>query len=441
MTLQKGCGTRKEIESLQLVRLRKLLAELAGANPFYTERLRAAEVDAGLGSLDEFSRAMPFTLKRELVEDQRLHPPYGTNLTYSLNRYTRLSQTSATSGSPLRWLDTPEGWNWMLQCWIRIYEACAVAPRDRIFFAFSFAPFLGFWTAFEAAAQLGCLCIPGGGMGSAARLRVMQENQATVLCCTPTYSLRLAEVAESQGIDLKDFEIEKIIVAGEPGGCIPAIRGRIETLWNGARVYDHHGMTEVGPVSYPCPQVRDRLHVLESEYLPETVDPQSGQPIEAGAEGELVLTNLGRPGSPLLRYRTGDLVRTSPSQVCACGSQEMSLEGGILSRTDDMVIIRGVNVHPSAVEELVREDRRILEFRALVDTRPALPELSLEIEPLPRCEDPETIAGQLQERLRKAFGLRIPVSVVACGSLPRFELKARRWIKRKADDGESGPEC
>lgn len=119
----------------------------------------------------------------------------------------------------------------------------------------------------------------------------------------------------------------------------------------------------------------------------------------------------------------------------------MSLEGGILSRTDDMVIIRGVNVHPSAVEELVREDRRILEYRVQVDTRPALPELSLEIEPFSRCEDPKTLAGQLQERLRKAFGLRIPVSVVACGSLPRFELKARRWIKRKAGDGESGPEC
>ncbi|HUG44151.1 MAG TPA: phenylacetate--CoA ligase family protein, partial [Acidobacteriota bacterium] len=367
MTLQKGRGTREEIERHQLARLRELLSELAGANRFYSARLHAAGIDGALKSLDDFRRAMPFTLKRELVEDQRLHPPYGTNLTYSLDRYTRLCQTSATSGSPLRWLDTPQGWNWMLQCWLRIFAACGVTARDRIFFAFSFAPFLGFWTAFEAAVQMGCLCIPGGGMGSAARLRMIYENQATVLCCTPTYSLRLAEVAESEGVDLRDFAVSKIIVAGEPGGSIPAVRARIETVWPAARVFDHHGLTEIGPVSFPCSQVRDRLHILESEHLPEAIDPRSGQPAGAGAEGELVLTNLGRPGSPLLRYRTGDLIKVLPSQTCACGSREMALQGGVLARTDDMVIVRGVNVYPSAVEEVVRRERQIVEFRAEVD--------------------------------------------------------------------------
>src|SRR5690606_6571809 len=158
-----------------------------------------------------------------------------------------------------------------------------VGRGDRVFFAFSFGPFLGFWTAFEAALSIGCLCLPGGGMTSVARLQSLVEQEATVLCCTPTYALHLAEVRRRHGMDPASFRIRRIIVAGEPGGSVPAIRESIESAWPGARVFDHHGMTEVGPVSYECPMEPRGLHVIECSYVAEKVDPATGGPRAPGA--------------------------------------------------------------------------------------------------------------------------------------------------------------
>lgn len=317
----------------------------------------------------------------------------------------------------------------MLNCWVQVFEAAGITDEDRLFFAFSFAPFLGFWTAFEAAVSLGCLCIPGGGLSSAARLAMMMDNGVTVLCCTPTYALRLAEVAREEEADLTRTEVKKILVAGEPGGSVPNVRSKIETLWGGARVLDHHGMTEIGPVSYQCPNRSDVLHILESDYIAELIDPQSGQPTDPGQTGELVLTNLGRLGSPLLRYRTGDLVKMAPGQPCECGSYEVALQGGILGRTDDMVTVRGVNLYPSAVDEVVRAYDEVGEYRVVIRTQRELAELTLEVEPSSNNLDPAKLADRLRKRLEKAFALRISASIVPSGSLPRFEMKARRWVR------------
>ena len=184
--------------SSQLEKLRALLAAITPGNRFQTARLAAAGVDAGVQSLAEFSARMPFTTKAELVADQAANPPHGSNLTFPIERYSRFCQTSGTTARPLVILDTAESWDWLLGNWEHIYRAAGLAPRDRIYFAFSFGPFLGFWTAFEAAAKLGFLCLPGGGLGSAARLRALIEQRATVLCCTPTYALHLGAVAEAE---------------------------------------------------------------------------------------------------------------------------------------------------------------------------------------------------------------------------------------------------
>src|SRR5947207_7929412 len=175
--------------------------------------------------------------------------------------------------APLRWLDTAESWNGMLGSWEQVLRVAGVARADRILFAFSFGPFIGFWLAFESAARLGCLCVPGGGLGSVARLAAILENQITVLCCTPTYALRLAETAAREKIALDHSRVRKLIVAGEPGGSIPAVRTRLEELWPGARVFDHHGMTETGPVTYQCPARAGMLHVIESAYYAEVIQP------------------------------------------------------------------------------------------------------------------------------------------------------------------------
>lgn len=399
----------------QFERLRALLAEIHPRNRFVAHRLG----DFGeLHDLADFTARVPFTHKPELVADQAAHPPYGSNLTYPHDRYTRFCQTSGTTGRPLAILDTNESWHWMLGNWRRIYEAAAVAPGARVYFAFSFGPFLGFWTAFEAAAQHGCLCLPGGGLSSAARVRAIIEHRAEVLCCTPTYALRLVDAAREEHIDLAAAQVRTIIVAGEPGGSVPAIRERISAGWNGARVVDHYGMTEVGPVAFEDPQRAGVLRIIEESYFAEVVEPGGAAPVPEGGVGELVLTPLGRASWPLLRYRTGDLVKWSRD------AHGLALEGGIIGRADDMVVVRGVNIYPTAVDAVVRTIPEIGEYRVIVSQRGAMAELELHIE-----SPDDTAATRLERALNQAFSLRIPATRVEAGTLPRFEMKARRWVR------------
>jgi len=426
--------SRSDIAAQQLEQLHSLIAELFPGNKFYSRKLSDAGITFDVSSLEDFSGRFPFTTKAEIAEDQRDHSPFGTNLTYPLERYTRYHQTSGTIGAPLRWLDTPESWDWMVESWQEILGVAGVRRGNRVYFAFSFGPFIGFWLAFEAATRLGCLSVPGGGLSSAARLRAICDNGIEVLCCTPTYAIRLAEVAKQERIDLAELRVRTIIVAGEPGGSIPSVRGRITELWGGARVFDHHGMTEVGPVTYECPAQAGVLHVREVAYLAEVIEPGSGKAVGAGQVGELVLTTLGRLGSPLLRYRTGDLVKPTAysmnSAPCACGRNELALEGGILGRTDDMVVVRGVNVYPSAVEEIMRATSGIAEYQVQISTAKALPEMTVQIEPTPECADVAEVVRNLERTFETAMALRVPITTAPIGTLPRFEMKGKRWVRR-----------
>ncbi len=397
-----------------------LLAEVLPRNAFYAARF------AGHDPAD-FAR-LPLTTKADLLHDQAAHPPYGTVLTYPRERYCRLSQTSGTSGRPLRWLDTAESWDWMLGCWRRMFAMIGLRPDDRLFFAFSFGPFLGFWTAFDAASRAGYFCLPAGGMSSGARLRLLRDNQATVVFCTPTYALRLAEVAAEEGIDLANSSVRALVVAGEPGGSIPATRARMESAW-GARVFDHSGMTEVGPMSIECPANPAGLHVLESDYVAEVIDPATLAPVPPGQLGELVLTNLGRLGSPLIRYRTGDLVRVDP-RPCPCGTPFLRLDGGILGRGDDMIHVRGNNVYPGALEALLRRFPEVAEYRVEVDQSTALPALRIEVEPV--NGGGADLVDRVDRAVRDEFLFRAEVRLVPPGSLPRFEMKAKRFSRKDA---------
>jgi phenylacetate-CoA ligase len=425
------CADRRALARRQGARLRMLLDTAFERSAFYRRKLEGAGFDAAaLGRLDlpDGLAALPFTSKSELVADQEAHPPWGTVWTEPLERYTRYNQTSSTTGArPLRWADTTESWQWMVGCWKAVYRAARVGPQDRVFFAFSFGPFLGFWTAFDAACDLGAQAIPSGGMTSQQRLTLIEALRPTVLCCTPTYALRLAEVAyeDRTAVPLAAAGVRTVIVAGEPGGSIPATRNKIEARW-GARVIDHHGLTEVGPVSFECWESPGFLHVNENEYVCEVIDPSTLGPAPDGARGELVLTNLGRSSGPAIRYRTGDLVvrRTGP---CACGRTLARLEGGILARADDMVTIRGVNVYPAAIEGALLAVDGLVEFRATVTRTGALPGLEVEIETGTAFEA-ATVAAAAVSRLRDALSLTVQVRTVPPGALPRFEMKARRFV-------------
>jgi phenylacetate-CoA ligase len=415
---------RDALDQVQGDALCALLAEILPQNRFYARKLAAAGVDpAEIGGREDLAR-LPFTTKAELLEDQAQHPPYGTILTYPITRYSRFHQTSGTSGRPLRWLDTPASWDWLLRGWEIMYRIVGLRPEDRLFFPFSFGPFLGFWTAFEGATRLGHLCLPGGGMSSTARLRFLLENEATVVLCTPTYALHLAEVAARERIDLAGSSVRAIIAAGEPGASIPATRQRIEAAW-GARLFDHNGLTEVGAVGIECPEAPCGIHVLETCYIPEIIDPTTGQAVAPGQLGELVLTNLGRLGSPLIRYRTGDLVQPN-SQPCPCGRSFLRLEGGVRGRVDEMICVRGNNLYPTAIEAVIRRFPEVVEYRVAVDRRAALAELRIDVESAPSATN--GIADRIERAIRDELLFRAEVRQVPPGTLPRFEMKARRLV-------------
>ena len=408
-------------------RLSELLTAIYGRNQFYTRKLDAAGIRIGALRFPDDLAKLPLTTKTELAEDQAANPPWGTALTEPLERYTRYCQTSSTTGRPLRWLDTNDSWQWVLDCWKAVYQAARVTPGDRVFFPFSFGPFLGFWAGFEAGCQMGLHCVPGGGMSSAIRLAMIEAIGASVVCCTPTYALRLAEISaqERPGRPLAEGTVRVLIVAGEPGGSIPATRERLERLW-GARVIDHHGLTEVGPVSFECWEAPGFLHLNEGEYVCEVLDPATGRGVPDGGAGELVLTNLGRTASPAIRYRTGDIV-VRRSGRCACGRTWARLEGGIRARADDMINIRGVNVYPAAIESVVHRFPEVTAFRSIVSKGGAMPSIRVELEVGP-AGDTAGAAAKVAHQLREALGLTVPVSVVQAGTLPRFEMKAVRFV-------------
>ena len=323
------CG----VSASQLARLREVLVTVLEGNLFYRGKLGAAGLSdaAEVRTVSDYAR-LPFTTKEELSLDQADNPPYGTNLTFERDRFTRLHLTSGTTGERLRWLDTAGSWDWWGRCWGEVYAGAGVRSSDRIFFAFSFGPFIGFWSACEGARRLGALIIPGGGMSSEQRVRAIAANEATVLVCTPTYALHLAEVAGDLGVDLPSGSVAVTIHAGEPGAGLPATRARIEAAW-GARCFDHAGATEVGAWGFECGE-RSGMHLNEEEFIFEVLAPGGSEP---STEGELVVTNLGRAGMPVIRYRTGDLVRLAGDGPCRCGRPGRRLRGGVIGRLDERV--------------------------------------------------------------------------------------------------------
>ena len=420
---------REALREIQLKKLQLMLDPVLESNRFYREKLGRAGLSRALelGSLEEL-RALPFTTKSELSAAQAADPPYGTNLTYGRERYTRIHQTSGTTGVPLPILDTDLSWAWWARCWATVYRAAGVTSRDRIFFAFSFGPFIGFWSAHEGARHIGALAVPGGGMSSYQRAKAILNHDISVLVCTPTYAMHLSEVAEQEGLNIRDSNVNITIQAGEPGASLPSTKERIEEAW-GARCYDHAGATEVGAWGFEC-QTQDGVHLNEGEFIHEVIDPETGEPAK---EGELVMTNLGRVGMPVIRYRTGDHVRLAAG-ACRCGRSYQRLEGGVIGRIDDVLIVRGVNVFPSAVENIVRRFPEVAEFAVEVRRQGQMDEMEIKLEV--RNGEPGSVAKAVAREIRAGIGIRATVSPTSYGTLPRFDLKARRF-KDHRDTNES----
>jgi len=418
---------RASLAAHQLSRLNDLLTTILPDNRFYAEKLATAPHH--LEHLDQL-RELPLTTKEDLLaDDAALHWP--ANLTWSVDQYVHYHQTSGTRGRPLSVCDTAADWQWWVDSWQYVLDAAEITSADRALLAFSFGPFIGFWSAHDALVERGTMAIPGGGMNTLARLDLIKRTGTTALFCTPTYAMHLVEVAEEHSINLAHFDVRKIVVAGEPGGSVPATRQRIETAWN-ARLTDHSGASEVGPWGYSDRQQRG-LHILEAEFIPEFLSVATGEPAGKGELSHLILTSLGRPGMPILRYRTGDLVKpTWPNDDNDNNGENIErpnhfvlLEGGVLGRADDMMIIRGVNIFPSSIEQILRSFPEVVEFRLTARKRGEMDELVVEVED--RLQDPRRIAEELQLRL----GLKVDVRLAPAMSLPRFEGKGARFVDQR----------
>jgi phenylacetate-CoA ligase len=413
--------SRQELARHQLARLNELFREVIPHNRFYAEKF--ARLDCfPLNSLEQLAQ-LPFTFKDELAAVAS-SGELATNLTYPSARYVRYHQTSGTRGRPMVVLDTAEDWQWWIDCWQFVLDSAEIGPEDRAMLAFSFGPFIGFWSAHDALVQRGAMVIPSGGMNTMARIELIRRTGATALFCTPSYALRLAEVAIESRIDPASLEVRRIVVAGEAGGSVAALRRRIEAVWN-ARLIDHAGASEVGPWGLGDKEGRG-LYPIETEFVAEYLSLATGGAAEDGELAELVLTSLGRFGSPVIRYRTGDVVRPKGAAASEGSAGFTLLEGGVLGRSDDMLVVRGVNIFPTSVEQILRAFPEVVEFRVTIRKQGSLDALLIEIED--RLNDPERVARELQLRL----GLKVDVKLVPLGSLPRFEGKGKRFHDQRS---------
>jgi len=429
---QTETAPRDQLEAMQWQKLRTLLEVTYARNAFYQRKFAEHGIGLpdirGLGDLDK----LPFTTKLEFQEDQEEHPPFGTNLSEPLEAYVQYLQTTGTTGKPLKWLDTEESWRWRARCQAHAFCGAGLTSKDVLMLPFNFGPYAAFWGAYETARLLGMLAVPTGGWETIQRLRCLVQNPVTALATTPTYARRMAEVAREEGIDIRNSKVRAIILAGEPGAMVPAIREKIESAW-GAGVYDYAGQTEVGTYAFTCEHSKRTLalHVIESECLVEVIDPSTGKAVPEGTVGELVITNLGRIGSPAIRLRTGDLVKLRKTN-CPCERTFAVLEGGILGRSDDMLLVRGVNVFPSAVSNIVEEilpperEYRIMRCR----TADGADDLKVQIEV---AQGTEQLPDLLAQEFKKRLNLRIEVEAVPVGTIPRSDYKSKRVIDRGGD--------
>ncbi len=432
---------REQLQRLQLAKWQRLVAYADQHSPFYARKFRAAGFEPSqLKTLDDVRR-IPCTTKDEWLAAQAEMPLFGDLVTAPQDVATRYHLTSGTSGrTPLRVLDSTRDWAWISEIWAYGLWAFGVRPTDVVYFAFSYASFIGFWGAHYGSEKIGALTVASGNLPTETRVRQIMELGVTTVCATPTYALRLGTAAREMGIDLAtESKIDKVVLGGEPGANIPATRRLItETL--GGRCGDFAGMTEIGTnMVVECSHAPGGPHIVEDHIFEEVVDPLTGEPSGYGERGERIVTSFGRALLPLIRYKACDLVERVPHTSCTCGRTFDLYRGGILGRVDDMKVIRGTNVFPSSIEAVVREYAEVEEFQIELAHLNGRDEITLRIELGAVVGDErDALCARLGKDLQECHeGLRFLIDVAPAGSLPRYELKARRLVDLRDEGARS----
>ncbi len=415
--------TQEALQKLQTVRLRRLVRRLESAVPFYRDRLRARGVAARNVRSLAYVQRLPFTTRTDLRDQY----PLGL-LAVPPDQVARFHATSGSRGKPTLVAYTAQDLRTWSEFAARMLYAAGARPGDVWYVASSYGLFSGGMGAHYGLERLGAAVVPVSSGNTLRLVQLMADVGPAGIHCVPTYMLRIAEVAREAGIDPRHLGLRYGSYGGETWS--EPLRRRIEDLF-GLEAYDVYGLAECyGPgVAYEC-ETRDGLHLSEDQFLFEIVDPARGEPVPDGQEGELVITTLTKQAMPLLRYRTGDLTRIL-SGTCSCGRTFRRM-ARVSGRSDDMLIIRGVNLYPSEVERVLLGFPEVAaQHRLLVERTGAMDSLTLEAE-VPGLELPSDAADELSRRirlrLRQELGVGAVIRLVAPGTLPRSEGKAARVL-------------
>ncbi len=427
-------ASRQVMREIQTAKVLVQLRHTYDNSPFYRKKFDEAGVKPEqVRSLDDISR-LPFTTKDELKADQAEHSPWGSILAVPIDECRRVHSTSATTGRPVMYLDTREDWEGFYRSYARGLYAMGIRKSDMVMCAFSYGPWIGFWSGFFAAQEIGCLMFPAGGFSTEQRIDAILTYPITVLGSTPSYALYMVEEAKKRGIDLaKQSKIHITWHTGEPGASIPATKKKLEEAF-GSRCYDIPGLTEIAAWGFSCTEHSGLVHVHEDYCYPEVLDLQTGKPVTPGGEGELVFTSLYRKAMPLIRYRTRDVVKLA-DRSCPCGRTLFSVERGVLARLDDMKKIRGVVVYPGRIEEVVRQYDGVDEYQVIFKRVSGLDEIVVRIDPSPviPADRHENLQNEIAHGLQIGLGIRVTVELVSSGSLPRWDHKAKRVVDERVE--------
>lgn len=413
---------RADLAKLQVERLRQTLHQAYEKVPFFKQRLDEARVTPDqIKSLEDVSR-LPFTTKKDLLE----HYPFGL-LAVPREKLVRIHASSGTTaGRPTVVGYTREDLDTWADLMARSLACAGATPNDVVHNAYGYGLFTGGLGVHYGAERLGCTVVPMSGGNTVRQCIVLRDFAATVLTCTPSYALRISEVAEQEGIDLKGGALRLGVFGAEP--WTEAMRAELEARL-GITAVDIYGLSEVmGPgVSIECAEVRKGLHGWEDHFLFEIVDPVTGEPLPPGKHGELVITTLTRKALPVIRYRTRDITSLDV-EPCPCGRTHVRIQK-LQGRTDDMIIIRGVNVYPSQVEEvLVRMPEIAPHYQLVIQREGSLDTLRIEAEALPQIDmtSYEGIAERARHKIKSRIGVACQIEIKQPGQVPRSEGKAVR---------------
>jgi phenylacetate-CoA ligase len=424
---------REKLEELQLQRFKERMQYVYARSPMYQRKYDEAGIKpSDIRTLDDIQH-VPFTVKEELRESQAQHPPWGDFICILPEEGVRVFQTTGTTGIPVKAILNKTDWTrHYYEQFMHFMYGYGIKTSDILFVPFGYGLYIAWWGFQAALEQAGVMIVPGGAQSSENRIMNIFDWAATVVCGTPTYLLYLGDTAKKMGKPLADSAIRIVVAAGEPGANVPATKKAIEQLW-GAKCYDDIGSTEITNFGFEC-VAQKGTHVIESMFYAECLDPDSLKPVVPGEIGELVLSNLCTESMPLLRFRIRDLVRFN-TQTCECGRTFLRLDGGILGRSDDMFQFAGVNVFPSAIENLIRQVPEFSnEYQIVIPKMGSGKHIKIRIEP----ETAEIADQQMAQAVKKfvetvkyRITITPDVEVVGIGDLPRFELKAKRLIREK----------